>query len=70
MDGRCSHLKRDAANCIVGEELNYSWKELEMAFHNARKLAKAYVKDRNVNTLTKTEGMRVQFMVQDREFLG
>lgn len=56
-DGHCSHLKIDAANCIVEDELNYSWKELDMAFHNARRLAKAYVKDRNVNSQTKTEEM-------------
>ena len=69
-DARCSHVKIDAANCIMGDELNYSGKELKMVFHKARKLTKAYVKDRNVNTLTKTEGIQVQFMVQDRVFLG
>lgn len=54
----------------MGDELNYSWKELEMVFHKARKLTKAYVKDRNVNTLTKTEGIQVQLWYRTECFLG
>lgn len=61
------------------DELNYSWKKLEMAFHNARKLAKAYVKDRNVNTLDQNRrnastihgtGQRVSWIVHDKGQTG